>query len=81
MLKGTNIIGSTHDSKYKSINFSKKLAIFKHVFFCVRHVGIGYCALSSWCLVMWLFLKMLWVGLQYVIVVLPDHNHFFLTGC
>ena len=28
--------------------------------------------------VMWLFLTMLWVGLQYVIVVFPDHTHLLL---
>ena len=33
--------------------------------------------LSSWCLVivMWLFLTMSWVCLQFVIVVFPDHTH------
>ena len=38
--------------------------------------------LSSWCLVtvnfLWLFLTEPWVGLQFVIVVLPDHNHLLL---
>ena len=35
--------------------------------------------LSSWCLmiVVWLFLTMPWVCLQFVIVVFPDHTHFF----
>ena len=33
--------------------------------------------LSSWCLVIdvWLFLAVPWVGLQFVIVVFPDHTH------
>ena len=33
--------------------------------------------LSSWCLVIvvWLFLTMPWVCLQFVIVVFPDHTH------
>ena len=33
--------------------------------------------LSSWCLliVMWLFLAVPWVCLQFVIVVFPDHTH------
>ena len=33
--------------------------------------------LSSWCLVLvvWLFLAVPWVCLQFVIVVLPDHTH------
>ena len=29
--------------------------------------------------VMWLFLTVPWVGLQYVIVVFPDHTHLLLT--
>ena len=28
--------------------------------------------------VMWLFLTVPWVGLQFVIVVFPDHTHYFL---
>ena len=34
-------------------------------------------SLSSWCLVIvvWRFLKMPWVCLQFVIVVFPDHTH------
>ena len=33
--------------------------------------------------VLWLFLTVLWVGLQYVIVVFPGHNHllFFSYDC
>ena len=35
-------------------------------------------SLSSWCLVIvvWLFLAVPWVGLQFVIVVFPDDTHF-----
>ena len=29
--------------------------------------------------VLWLFLTVLWVGLQYVIVVFSDHTHLFLS--
>ena len=34
---------------------------------------------STWCLmiVVWLFLMMPWVCLQFVIVVFPDHTHYF----
>ena len=34
-------------------------------------------SLSSWCLVMvvWLFLEVPWVCLLFVIVVFPDHTH------
>ena len=28
-------------------------------------------------IVLWLFLTVSWVGLQYVILVFPDHTHFF----
>ena len=34
--------------------------------------------LSSTVSFLWLFFTVPWVGLQYVIVVLPDHTHFFL---
>ena len=35
-------------------------------------------SLSSWCLVMgvWLFLSVPWVCLWFVIVLFPDHTHF-----
>ena len=38
---------------------------------------VALLGLSSWCFVVveWLFLAMPWVGLQFVIVVLPDHAH------
>ena len=40
--------------------------------------------LSTWCLVtvsdLWLFLAVPWVGLQFVIVVLPDHTHLRLES-
>ena len=36
-------------------------------------------SLSSWCLVMvvWLFLAVSWVCLRFVIVVFSDHTHYF----
>ena len=39
---------------------------------------IALLSLSSWCLVIvvWLFLAVPWVCLQFVIVVFPDHTHF-----
>ena len=38
---------------------------------------VALLSLSSWCLVMvvWLFLAVLWVCLLFVIVVFPDHTH------
>ena len=38
---------------------------------------VALLCLSSWCLVIvvWLFLAMPWVCLQYVIVVFSDHTH------
>ena len=40
---------------------------------------VALLCLSSWCLVIvvWLFLTMPWVCLQFVIVVFPDHTHYF----
>ena len=42
---------------------------------------VALLSLSYWCLVIvvWLFLVMLWVNLQFVIVAFPDHTHFFVT--
>ena len=39
-------------------------------------------SLSSWCLLMvvWLFLAVPWVCLQFVIVVFPDHTHLLFLG-
>ena len=39
----------------------------------------AWLSLSSWCLVsvVWLFLAVSWVYLQFVIVVFPDHTHYF----
>ena len=38
---------------------------------------VALLSLSSWCLVIvvWLFLTVPWVCLQFVIVVFPDHTH------
>ena len=40
-------------------------------------------SLSSWCLVIvvWLFLNVPLVGLQFVIVVFPDHTHLLFLTC
>ena len=43
-------------------------------------VLVALLSLSSWCLVMvvWLFLAVPWVCLRFVIVVFPDHTHLLL---
>ena len=40
---------------------------------------VALLSLSSWChvIVVWLFLIVPWVCLQFVIVVFPDHTHYF----
>ena len=40
---------------------------------------VALLSLPSWCLVMvgWLFLAVPWVCLRFVIVVFPDHTHYF----
>ena len=42
---------------------------------------VALLSLSSWCLVIvvWLFLAVHWVSLQFVIVVFPDHTHLLLN--
>ena len=46
---------------------------------------VALLGLSSWCLVVvvWLFLVVPWVCLQFLSVVFPDHTHllFFYDGC
>ena len=43
---------------------------------------VALLSLSSWCLVMvvWLFLAVPWVCLLLVIVVFPDHTHLIFSG-
>ena len=43
---------------------------------------VALLSLSSWCLVIvvWLFLAVPWVCLQFVSVVFPDHTHFFRSA-
>ena len=54
-----------------------------HSSFAIISVGkrelVALLSLSSWCLVIvvWLFLAVKWVCLQFVIVVIPDHTHYF----
>ena len=42
---------------------------------------VAFLSMSSWCLVIvvWLFLAVTWVCLQFVIVVFPDHTHLLVT--
>ena len=54
-----------------------------HSSFAIIFVGkrelVALLCLSSWCLmiVVWLFLTMPRICLQFVIVVFPDHSHYF----
>ena len=54
--------------------------IYVHSSFAIILMGkkelVALLRLSSWCLVIvWLFLVVPWVCLQFVIVVFPDHTH------
>ena len=55
--------------------------LYVHSSFAIILMGkrelVALLRLSSWCLVIvvWLFLAVLWVCLQFVIVVFPDHTH------
>ena len=55
--------------------------LYVHSSFAIILIGkrerVALLSLSSWCLVMvvWLFLAVPWVCLRYVIVVFPDHTH------
>ena len=64
------------------------LYLYVHSSFAVVSMGkrelVALLCLSSMCIVIvvWLFLTMTWVCLQFVIVVFSDHTHllFFLLG-
>ena len=47
-----------------------------------RRELVALLSMSSLCLVIvvWLFLAVSWVCLQFVIVVFPDHTHFFKSS-
>ena len=55
--------------------------LYVHSSFAIILIGkrelVALLSLSSWCLVIvvWLFLAVPWVCLQFVIVVFPDHTH------
>ena len=55
-----------------------KVRIIKN---CRCKIRVALLNLSSWCLVMvtWLFLAVPWGCLQFVIVVFPDHTHFYFS--
>ena len=62
--------------------------LYAHSSFAIILIGkkelVALLSLSSWCLVIvvWLFLAVTWVCLQFVIVVFPDHTHLlFLLHC
>ena len=43
---------------------------------------VAFFSLSSWCLLMvvWLFLEVPWVCLLFVILAFPDHTYYFLVS-
>ena len=55
--------------------------LYVHSSFAIILIGkrelVALLSLSCWCLmvVVWLFLALPWVCLQFVIVVFPDHTH------
>ena len=61
------------------------MLLYVHSSFAIILMGkrelVALLSLSSWCLVIvvWLFLVVPWVCLQFVIVVFPDHTHYFYS--
>ena len=59
------------------------LLVYVHSCFAIILMGkrelVALLSLSSWCLVIvvWLFLAVPWVCLQFVIVIFPNHTHYF----
>ena len=60
--------------------------IYVHSSFAIILVGkrelVTFLGLSSWCLVIvvWLFLAVPWICLRFVIVVFPNHTHLLLLN-
>ena len=60
--------------------------LYVHSSFAIILMGkrelVALLGLSSWCvvIVVWLFLAVPWVCLRFVIVVFPDHTHYFCYG-
>ena len=60
--------------------------LYVHSSFAIILMGkrelVALLSLSSWCLVIfvWLFLEVPWVCLQFVIVVFPNHTHFLFQS-
>ena len=60
------------------------LLLYVHSSFAIILMGmrepVALLCLSFWCLVIivWLFIAVPWIGLQFVIVVFPDHTHLLL---
>ena len=61
--------------------------LYVHSSFAIILMGkreqVALLSLSSWCLVMvvWLFLAVPWVCLWFVIMVFPDHTHLLFSMC
>ena len=59
------------------------MLLYVHSNFAIILIGkrelVAFLSLSSWCLVIvvWLFIEVTWVCLQFVIVVFPDHTPYF----
>ena len=57
--------------------------LYVHSSFAIILIGkrelVALLSLSSWyhMIVVWLFLAVPWVYLQFVIVIFPDHTHYF----
>ena len=68
--------------------FNCRTLLYLYSSFAITLIGkkelVALLSLSSWCLgiVVWLFLAVPWVCLQFVIVVFPDHTHLlFFSHC
>ena len=63
------------------------MLLYVHSSFAIILMGkrelVALLNLSSWFLVMveWLFFAVPWVCLRFLIVVFPDHTHYFWVAC
>ena len=80
---GTPIVGFCNCSMF-CCRFLYVPSIFAIILMGKREL-VALLSLCSWCLmiVVWLFLAVPWVNLQFVIVIFSDHTHYFpkLLSC
>ena len=63
------------------VRYFMSLLVFYAIILMGKRELVALFSLSSWCvvIVVWLFLAVPWVCLQFLIVVFPDHTHLIFS--